>query len=119
MQPFPTLDEVEAAIHDGGIVIANLERTFKSRLHGRYKDFMELLKQASRHRRFEEDARFPILFEVRSVIFDHAPYGITGTDLRKLFANRIPARKLTDWGTLVYRVAERDATTNRLVPRAT
>jgi len=47
-QPFPTLDEVKAAIPAEGVVIGDLVKLFKTRLGGRNGEFIQLVKGAGR-----------------------------------------------------------------------
>ena len=47
-QPFPTLDEIRAAIPAGGIVIGELVRRFKPRIGEKGGDFITMVKQVGR-----------------------------------------------------------------------
>ena len=46
--PFPTLEEVRAAIPEQGIVIGELVNLFRSRVQGRQGEFIPLVKSAGR-----------------------------------------------------------------------
>ncbi|KAK4542182.1 hypothetical protein LTR36_007029 [Oleoguttula mirabilis] len=47
-RPFPSLEEVKAAIPMGGVAIGDLVKSFKTRLGGRNGDFIALVKQAGK-----------------------------------------------------------------------